>query len=210
MKFARFALGLLALLPAGPQPLARAAEAPEVAALDRVVDADNFDHELLAREIFRVTNDVRHAEGLVAFKPEARLTQAADGQAALLSIRVHSGHDSPLAHEGDPSARVEQAGLAEGTVAENAATLGLRNKEVGRNYTYRELAKVIVQAWMDSPGHRANLLNPALYFLGCGTRVARMLQNQQQVYAIQDFYTPAPRPEPTPPAIRPGATSITR
>jgi uncharacterized protein YkwD len=210
MKFARFALGLLALGPVATPPPARAAEAPAVAVLDRVVDADNFDHDLLAREIFRATNEVRRAQGLVALKPDARLAQAADGQAALLSIRVHSGHDSPLAHEGDPYARVEQAGLAEGTVAENAATLGVRNKAAGRDYTYRELAKVIVQAWMDSPGHRANLLNPALHFLGCGTRVARMLRDQQQVYAIQDFYTPAPRPEPPPPAIRPGATSITR
>ena len=195
MRFARLLPGLLVLMRAGT--LAAVAAQSDGAALDRVVDAANFDDELLAREIFRTTNEARRIHGIVPVKPDPQLAKAADGQAAMLSIRVHSGHDSPLAHEGDPYARVELAGLAEGTVAENAATLGIRNPEAGRNYTYRELAAAIVQAWLESPGHRANLLNPGLYYLGCGARVAHMLRGQQQVYAIQDFYTPAPRPPRT-------------
>ena len=210
MKFARGVIRRLGLLPALALALAAAPPAPDPAAAGRVVDPDHFDHELLAREIFLATNAIRVTEGVVPLKPEPRLTAAANGQAAMLSIRIHGGHDNPLASQGAPSERVAQAGLPAGLVTENAATLNPRNPETGRNYTYRELAAVIVQAWMDSPGHRANLLNPALHFLGCGTRVAYLLPGQAAVYSIQDFYTPAPRVEPAPPGIRPGAASLTR
>lgn len=205
MNPVRSALSLLALLPL----LALAAGPPAPGEAVRVVEVDNFEHALLAREIFRVTNEVRRQQGVRALQPEPALTVAANGQAAMLAIRIHSGHDSPLVNENDPSARVQLAGLPAGEVAENAASLSARNREAGRNYSYAELAAVIVQAWMDSPGHRANLLNPTLHYLGCGTRAARLLGNPM-VYAIQDFYTPAPRSEPPPPAVLSGATSVTR
>lgn len=35
-------------------------------------------------------------------------------------------------------------------------------------YTYSEMAKSVVDAWMNSPGHRANILNPDYMYLGCG------------------------------------------
>jgi uncharacterized protein YkwD len=173
------------------------------------VEVENFDADLLAREIFRRTNEVRVASGVAPLKPEPRLAAAADGQAAMLALRIHSGHDNPLTNQGDASARVEQAGLSAGVVAENLATLGARNRESGRPYTYRELAVVIVQAWMDSPGHRANLLDPALHYLGCGTRAVWLL-GHPTVYAVQDFYTPAPSSEPLPPSVSPGAAHLTR
>jgi len=35
-------------------------------------------------------------------------------------------------------------------------------------YSYYEYAKVVVDGWMNSPGHRANILNPDYEYLGCG------------------------------------------
>jgi len=35
-------------------------------------------------------------------------------------------------------------------------------------YSYYEFAKVVVDGWMNSPGHRANILNPDFEYLGCG------------------------------------------
>lgn len=35
-------------------------------------------------------------------------------------------------------------------------------------YTYSEMAQYVVNAWMNSPGHRANILNPDYMYLGCG------------------------------------------
>ncbi|MCL2072672.1 MAG: CAP domain-containing protein [Marinilabiliaceae bacterium] len=36
-------------------------------------------------------------------------------------------------------------------------------------YTYYELAKNVVDGWMNSPGHRANILQPDFEYLGCGS-----------------------------------------
>ena len=177
----------------------------------RTVTLDTFEPALLAQEIFRATNEARVQHGVAAVKPDARLAAAADGQAAMEAMRIHSGHDNPLENMGTPTARVHAAGLPDGAVAENAATMPARNRETGGDYSYRALARLLVDAWLDSPGHRANLLNPKLHYLGCGTRLAVVLRGQPLVYAIQDFYTPAP-PTPEPPAttMRPGATSLTR
>lgn len=210
MNFSRGVVCWIGLFAGLVSVLGAAVPSAKTPAADRVVVAETFDRELLAGEIFRATNDVRIREGLPPFKLEPQLVVAANEQAAMQAIRIHSGHDNPLPNQGDPSARAAQAGLPAGMVAENAATLNLRNPEAGGDYTYRKLAAVFVKAWMDSPGHRANLLNPSLRFLGCGTRVALLLRGQPVVYAIQNFYTPAPPPpEPPPPSIRPGATSIT-
>jgi uncharacterized protein YkwD len=35
-------------------------------------------------------------------------------------------------------------------------------------YTYYDYAKTVVDGWMNSPGHRANILNPDFKYLGCG------------------------------------------
>jgi uncharacterized protein YkwD len=35
-------------------------------------------------------------------------------------------------------------------------------------YSYYEFAKVVVDGWMRSDGHRKNILNPAFMYLGCG------------------------------------------
>ena len=170
----------------------------------------DFDSALLAQEIFHASNAARSQQGLAPLAREPRLVAAADGQAAMLALRVHTGHGSPLLGRGDPTARVEQAGLGPGAVAENAATLDARKPDQGGAYTYAELAGVIVQAWLDSPGHRANLLNPAFHFLGCGTRIAWVLQGEPVIYAVQDFYAPARISEPPPPSIQPSGPNLTR
>ncbi len=35
-------------------------------------------------------------------------------------------------------------------------------------YNYLEYAQEVVKGWMNSPGHRANILNPSYEYLGCG------------------------------------------
>ncbi len=184
--------------------------APDRPGADRLVAVADFEPALLAQEIFHASNVARAKEGLPPLSPEPRLAAAASDQAAMLAMRVHSGHRSPLLGHGDASARVQEAGLGPGVVAENAATMNAAKPDQGGDYTYAELAKAIVQAWMDSPGHRANLLNPSFHFLGCGARIAWVLRGEAVVYAIQDFYAPARVSDPPPPSIRPTAPSLAR
>lgn len=184
--------------------------APDRPGADRLVTVEDFDPGLLAQEIFHASNVARAKEGLPPLSSEPRLAAAASDQAAMLAMRVHTGHRNPLLGHGNASARVQQAGLGPGVVAENAATMDASKPDFGGDYTYAELARAIVQAWMDSPGHRANLLDPAFHFLGCGARIAWVLRGEAVVYAIQDFYAPAKVADPPPPALYPSGPNLTR
>ena len=37
-------------------------------------------------------------------------------------------------------------------------------------YSYHDYAKIVVEGWMNSPGHRKNILNPDYVYLGCGCK----------------------------------------
>jgi uncharacterized protein YkwD len=43
-----------------------------------------------------------------------------------------------------------------------------RNGKEILHYSYYEFAKIVVEGWMNSPGHRKNILNPNFTYLGCG------------------------------------------
>lgn len=51
-------------------------------------------------------------------------------------------------------------------------------------YTYSEMAKSVVDAWMNSPGHRANILNHNYLYLGCG---CASYENKKDGYSITYF-----------------------
>ena len=51
-------------------------------------------------------------------------------------------------------------------------------------YTYSEMAKSVVDGWMNSPGHRANILNPDYLFLGCG---CAPYEQKSDVYSVTYF-----------------------
>jgi uncharacterized protein YkwD len=51
-------------------------------------------------------------------------------------------------------------------------------------YTYHEFAKEVVDGWMNSPGHRANILNPDFVYLGCG---CEKYEKQCNVYSMLYF-----------------------
>jgi uncharacterized protein YkwD len=62
---------------------------------------------------------------------------------------------------------------------------------LGRSRPAAAFAAAVVQAWMNSPSHRANIVNPGFLSLGCGARVCRDLANRhEQIYATQVFFTP--------------------
>ena len=46
----------------------------------------------------------------------------------------------------------------------------------------KKLAKDLVNGWMKSPGHRANILNAQLRYIGIG-----VAESGNNIYATQDF-----------------------
>ena len=44
---------------------------------------------------------------------------------------------------------------------------------------------------MESPGHRANIVNPSLAYLGCSVQPSVSLIGVDQLFCVQVFFTPA-------------------
>lgn len=106
-------------------------------------------------EIFRLTNEARTAHGLPPFRPaDAALTAAAATRGGELPVLY--SHTRP---NGESCFSVlAEYGIAWSCTAENiaAASAGY--------YTPADM----VNGWMDSAGHRKNILNPALTTMGVG------------------------------------------
>jgi uncharacterized protein YkwD len=103
-------------------------------------------------------NRERAAHGLPALAIDARLTQASQLHSEDMGKRHFYRHDNP---DGvGPRARVYAQGLPRygTTVAEN----------IHWATGYRATPKRIMRDWMDSPGHRANILRKEVTLVGVG------------------------------------------
>lgn len=183
-------------------------------ARERVVFED-FNQALMRAAIFHETNRVRRQLGLVPFVHMPKLDEAADLKAAIGVVQSELTHDNPLPLTATPADRVRTVGLSYRQVAENIARLGLfdlpsgvsqvgvrqragrtefyhlNTKQIVQLRTYADFARMVVTSWMNSPGHRAHIVNPELSALGCAARPCRSpMVNHEQVYAVQVFLTP--------------------
>jgi uncharacterized protein YkwD len=190
---------LLAALAAGCAQMNHGAEGAPGDPEGRVASLEGFDHALLGRAMFEETNRVRAANGVRPLAPSAPLDAAADDQASWMALVFRAQHDNPIPGEHDALERAEHAGLAALRVGENAIMVPLRPPAGSpqADYTYRALAAYIVDSWMGSPAHRANLLDPGYRHLGCAARAAHgVLPGDQRVFATQVFFLGNPK-EPT-------------
>ncbi|MDX3521884.1 CAP domain-containing protein [Streptomyces scabiei] len=106
-----------------------------------------------ATEVIILTNGERAGAGLPPLSPDARLTAAAQAHSADMVARSFYAHTSP--DGGEPWHRAAAAGSTHRSVGENIAC-GQRS------------AAEVVRGWMDSPGHRANILKPDFTHIGVG------------------------------------------
>jgi len=98
-----------------------------------------------------VMNHVRTSRGLQPLRLDSRLERTARSHSATML------RDGTFAH-GDFAARIRRAGVRSYRIAENLAwAAGALSR-----------ARAIVNAWLASPGHRANLLHPGFRLLGVG------------------------------------------
>lgn len=185
------------------------------AVLTDLIDVHALDQPLLARAIFEETNRVRAAAKLKAFKSEPKLDQAADTQAQIGSVFQPPSHTNPFPLIATPLDRAKFAGLEPERVAENIALLTIydvprtvtfyttgkdptlrdsRSGEPLKVQSYASFARAVVAAWMDSPGHRANILDRKLRYLGCAVRPTKSQNNVDMLFAVQAFYTPQRSP----------------
>ncbi|MFE4061035.1 CAP domain-containing protein [Streptomyces sp. NPDC059096] len=106
-----------------------------------------------AAEVLSLTNAERAAAGLAPLAGDPRLTAAAQAFSTDMADRAFYSHTSP---EGlQPWDRAAAAGSGHRGIGENIAC-GQRSP------------REVVQGWMDSPGHRANILDQGFTHLGVG------------------------------------------
>ncbi len=140
---------------------------------------------LTADGVFSATNNERVKEHKQPLARNAVLNQAATNKAKDILERQYFDHVSPTG-EG-PSDVVEGVGYRYITVGEN---LALGNFESDAD---------LVQAWMDSPGHRANILSDAFTQIGIAV-IQGTYEGEKTWVGVQTFGTPASlcqAPDPT-------------
>lgn len=174
-------------------PFANSAEAfarrPDVRA---AIDPQTFDPRLLAAAVFHETNLRRVQNRMRPVQHDERLDRAAGMQADIMARRKDLSHVNPdESNRRTPAERVRASGLTPAYVAENVAThFGIQYRSgtpaypsvrSGRRvfsaapggppipaHTYLTFARSLLDQWMDSPGHRANILAKRAGRMGAG------------------------------------------
>jgi hypothetical protein len=115
------------------------------------------------QQVLDLTNQERAKNGLAPLKGNAELNYAADKYAEVMAQRHVLSHTGP--DGSTPRDRAKAVGFEAQTIGENIA-VGQKTPEQ------------VVDAWMKSPGHRANILNPRYTEIGVGF---------DKNYWVQDF-----------------------
>jgi uncharacterized protein YkwD len=115
------------------------------------------DPEKVAAEMLERVNAVRRKEGLPPLVSHPLLDRVAQEHAEDMLARSYFGHRTP---EGlDPSGRALAAGYASG---------------IGENIVEQRFsAEEVLKAWLSSPGHRRNLLDPDCRDMGLGLALGK-------------------------------------
>jgi uncharacterized protein YkwD len=206
--------GCVAVAPRDATPPTAGSGSEEFArrpALDERIEVAAFDRQLMAEAIFHATNEVRAGLGLPAFLRLPKLDEAAELEAAVGRVYQPPSHTNPFPMIGTPQERVRYVGLKSEFVAENIALLSIYETEAGvgvvvregrRHFvhpvthgdlpraTYRWFARHVVKSWMESPGHRVNIVNRAFSHLGCSVQPSVSLAGVDQLFCVQVFFTP--------------------
>jgi uncharacterized protein YkwD len=104
-------------------------------------------------QVLELTNDERAKAGCGALRMNSALTKAAEAHAADMVDQHYFSHDSLDGRS--PFDRMKAAGYTGGAMAENIA-VGYKS------------AAAVVEGWMNSAGHRKNILNCTYTVIGIG------------------------------------------
>lgn len=147
---------------------------------------------VLPAVVVDLTNDARHDLAEPTLKRSALLDQAATLKAQHMADHVYFAHYSPTGES--PWYWFDKVGYQFVHAGENLAI----------HFTD---STAVVDAWLQSPAHRANIVNENYTEIGVGTAKG-MYEGYETVYVVQLFGTPAATLQPAPPA-RPVAAVVT-
>lgn len=138
------------------------------------------DTAVVETHIVEMTNAYRAKKDLGQLSRNPALRKAAIAYAKFLATHKDLSHTADGKSPGD---RVRQAGYQWCAIAENLA-LNLDS----RGFESRRLAKETVEGWINSPGHRKNLVAPEM--TETGVAVIRAPDKHPKYIAVQLFARP--------------------
>lgn len=177
---------------------------PALAGAEEKIDPKCLREDLLTTLIVRYTNCERQKAGLKPLSVSAQLAQLAQAHSLDMARRDYFSHSEPklFGHKSFSSRMpIQQLNLRQ--VAENIAMFPVVKSRktterrlstgqlLGRSveediYSYDALARQVVENWMQSPGHRKNILAPQLDEIAMGFGLGQH-KGQSYVYITQDF-----------------------
>ncbi len=141
---------------------------------------------LSVETLVRLTNEARRTNGVAPLRVNGQLTRIAEERARDMLKKQYFGHVAP---DG-------------GSYPDVARTVGYRYKCLSENIASGEFAsnQSLIDGWMQSPGHRKNLLSTDVDEIGIAA-VRGSLKGEDTWVAVQIFGLPAPeRGQAGPPA----------
>ena len=135
------------------------------------MDQAGSEFRSLETRIFAAINDQRRQLGLRDLVWSEDVANAARAHSQAMADRRFFSHQDPL--RGDLIQRLNSAGIVCGVCAEN----------IFMEQGYADPVQLAVQGWMNSPSHRANILDARLTRTGVG--IARAADGT--VYVTQIF-----------------------
>jgi uncharacterized YkwD family protein len=133
---------------AAPAPTEEAAPAPEQDATPTGTEISAFESRVID-----LTNEQRRKNGLPNLQPDTALSNVAQEKSNDMQAKNYFSHTSPT--YGSPFDMMRDFGVSYKSAGENIA-MGQRS------------AEEVVNAWMNSEGHRKNILSPNFTHIGVG------------------------------------------
>lgn len=160
----RYQVGMSEIISANPQfknpNLIYPGQKVNIPSLDATKSIEN--------QVIQLTNQQRAKYGLKPLTQDWQLSRVARYKANDMRDKNYFSHTSPT--YGDPFTMIKNFGIAYRSAAENIAAGQTTPQEV-------------VNAWMNSTGHRANILNAGYTYIGVGYSKG----GSQRYYWVQQF-----------------------
>ena len=133
-----------------------------LAIIHQEIDENNIDYQLLNAAIFYCTNIQRVKYGKKPFIHSPALEKAAQGHSEDMARYDFFSHTSSVRGKRSMSDRLALVGIKNCYTGENVALRKI-------NSSYWNLALSLLDQWMNSSGHKQNILDNNYDYLGCGS-----------------------------------------
>ncbi|WP_181363771.1 CAP domain-containing protein [Aliiroseovarius pelagivivens] len=174
---------------------------------EKSISHKQLNQALLDAAILAQVNFYRCKHGLSKLTPAGGLRKQASKHSAWMARSGKLSHKATNGSSRNLTGRLKSSGLRFKTGAENIGVMRLYNLDgrrflirssgkcvfttpagepIGR-HSYRSLAKLAVREWMESPGHRKNILRRNLRHTGAGGGIRPNSQHCGAVFLTQIF-----------------------